>query len=117
MARLHAEGTGARLQILASVSAIGLCACTLQSRDSYIWGQALIGFVFGSQYAEAWLPLMILCGAGLATSTVGIAIAVLHASGNERDVTLSFAASLVTGAICLPVWSRSMEAPELPPRS
>lgn len=85
VAKLHAEGQMERLQriILRSTRAImGI------SIPAFVilcfWGKQIINFVFGQQYEDASLALVIMCAGQIVNASVGSVAIVLNMTGNER---------------------------------
>jgi O-antigen/teichoic acid export membrane protein len=95
-ARLHAAGEHGRLQRLASAMTVATLLPTVAiALTLWLVGVPLITFLFGAEYAGAWLVLMVLALAGIANSFFGVTPAILFATGHERQVTSAFAAGLL----------------------
>ena len=109
IARLHAAGDRAQLQAILRRSALLLLVaqCAIFAA-ALVLGKPFILVVFGPAYAEAWMPLVILCFAQVVASAFGISLAVLTMCGGERALfrayALSVAASVLAAIPLTMVW-------------
>lgn len=102
--RLAASGDLRRLQRLASVMTVTTLLPTVAILALlWLFGVPLITFIFGADYAGAGPVLVVLGTAGVLNSFFGVTPAILFATGHERQVTIAFAAGLVTLAALLVV--------------
>lgn len=70
-------------------------------------GAPLLALVFGDEYRDSSMPLLVLCIGNLISAAFGAAAAVLNMCGHERRVTRAFALSLlvaVPAAVPLVAW-------------
>ncbi|HET7663224.1 MAG TPA: oligosaccharide flippase family protein [Rhodanobacteraceae bacterium] len=86
----------AALQHAFTLSArLGLAAAAPVAVIYLVFGRALINLVFGTAYAEAWLPLMILVAGYVVNAAVGSATVALYMSGHERNVLTAVAVGVM----------------------
>ena len=98
VATLHAEGDRARLQLLATGSAVVMLACTLAlTAVIYFFGAELIALFFGEAFRSAWPVLVALGIAYTVNAFFGSAATILNMTGQERVVATAYVAGLVVG--------------------
>jgi O-antigen/teichoic acid export membrane protein len=103
ISRLHAQSDQARLQRLLSwVAAATTLAVALLALPFFVAGRPLLGRLFGHEFADSNLPLLILCGGVIANAFFGLNAQVLNMTGHEQRVTQAFAMSLVALALVAP---------------
>ena len=102
-AQLHAAGNRAELQRLLGWSAAAMTAFTaVATLVVALAGQPVLTFVFGTGYAGASLPLLLLTAAFLINASGGCGWVLLAMSGGERALSRSYAVA-VPVAIALAV--------------
>ena len=100
IARLHAADDLSALQaILRRACLLLLVAQFAIFAAALLVGQWFIVAVFGAAYADAWLPLVLLCFAQVVASAFGVSLAVLSMCGGERILFRAY--SLSVGASVL----------------
>ncbi len=107
IARLHQAGELRKLQHVVSVTArMAFALSAMITLVLVAFGQPLLSFVFGNAFAEAYLPLGILCLGQVALAYAGWSVLLLNMSGNERitaKVTaIGAAANVAANAILIP---------------
>jgi O-antigen/teichoic acid export membrane protein len=107
--RLHSQGDKVRLQALARMSArVSLLFALPVLIVCVIWGEWLLGFVFGSRFAEGYVALVILAAGYCFSVAAGLANLLLNMTGHERDTAHGvFVAVIVNAALTLaltPTW-------------
>lgn len=107
LSRLHAAGDKLGLQRLLSWSAGAMCAIMLPlAVGAWFLGKPAIELVFGTQYADAWLPLFLLALAQLTYAFFGMGPILLAMCDGERDLIRIYAIAVgcaVAAAIPLTV--------------
>jgi len=72
VAQMHARGDRTELQKLMRWVALGMVACTtLVSAPFFVGGEYLLATLFGAEFAEAAVPLSILCGGWIISGAFG----------------------------------------------
>ena len=109
MARLFAEDDRRRLQHLCSSSAQTMAAAVLgMSLLLALWGDDLLSWLFGEEFAPALPALLLLCGGVFVSAAFGPNATLLNMTGHERRVTRAMAIGLVVNlALVLalvPLW-------------
>lgn len=109
VARLYAEGDNRRLQHLCVRTAqLMTAAVTLLTLPLLFWGEPLIAFVFGPDYAPADTALLILAAGQIATAAFGIHGVLLNMTGYEHHATRAISWGLLTGVVLtlalVPIW-------------
>jgi len=95
LARLHFEGRTAQLQRLLGIAALLMLGAAIAATAFIaLAGQWLITFLFGADYAGAWLPLLILCIAQSAGAFFGVAFILLGVAEGERELARAFLVSV-----------------------
>lgn len=101
LARLHDAGDKAELQKLVRLAArVNLAAALFMTLLVGIAGRDLLGFLFGQEYRDSWIPLLILCGGQVVSGFFGVGFVLLPMAHAERELTLCFALSVVIGIAC-----------------
>ena len=104
IARLHAQGDTDRLQRLLSWFALGMTCCTLLLTLPFIVaGTPLLSFVFGEEFGEANMALLVLCGSIVISSFYGANAALLNMTGHQSRVTRATGVSLALLVLTSPV--------------
>ena len=109
MARLFAEDDRRRLQHLCSSSAQAMGAAVLgMSLLLALWGDDLLSWLFGEEFAPALPALLLLCGGVFVSAAFGPNATLLNMTGHERRVTRAMAIGLVVNlalvVALVPVW-------------
>lgn len=112
MARLHAIGDIDRLRKITALGALASTAMTLPVLAVFlIGGSALIGFVYGHEYKDAFMPLAILVSGQTINAMFGCVGALLGMSGQERDaakwLSVSVAVNILGALILVPFFGMS----------
>ena len=98
VATMHAQGDRARLQLLATGSAVVMLASTLALTAAiYLFGAELIALFFGEAFRSAWPVLVSLAIAYTVNAFFGSATAILNMTGQERVVVIAYVSGLVVG--------------------
>jgi O-antigen/teichoic acid export membrane protein len=104
IARLYAQGDTVRLQRLLTRFAAGMTLGTLcLSLPFFIAGSSLLSFVFGKEFSEANVVLLVLCGSAVINSFFGVNAALLNMTGHQSRVTRALFVSLVMLVVCTPL--------------
>lgn len=104
---LFAAGDRDRLQKLLSWTSAGMVAGTaLLSAPFFFAAPFAIRLVFGDEFAEAAVPLQILCAGALLTASAGTAGTLLNMTGHETSVRRASFQSLLLLMVLLPplIW-------------
>ena len=107
VSELFAKGEKERLQRLISKSMVAVLAFALPvALGLILGGKWLIPFVFGQDYAPAYIPLVILCLAQLVNAGMGSVGLILNMAGLERftarGVAIAAVASVVLNVSLIP---------------
>jgi O-antigen/teichoic acid export membrane protein len=98
IAELHRAGDSARLQKIARTSAQVCFGSTLIiTLGLYLFGQSVIVLLFGSEYAGAWLPLVLISLAYTIQGFFGNQTTIMNMAGEEKAVLSAFLVSPVIG--------------------
>ncbi len=105
LARLHFERRPQPLQRLLGLAALAMLGAALAGTAVVaLFGQWLITGLFGADYAGAWLPLLILCGAQSVGAFFGVAFVLLGVAEGERDLARAFIVSVaLSSAAAVPL--------------
>jgi O-antigen/teichoic acid export membrane protein len=96
LARLFERGDHSKLQSLLRTSAqVNFAAALIGLLFVALVGREFLSFAFGSEYVEAWLPLLILCAYLAVVGFFGVGLVLLPMVGAERELTIAFAISIV----------------------
>jgi len=109
LARLFAERDFDRMQQLCTRSAQATAVAGLALTLPFLfWGEELITFAFGAEFAPALPALLLICGAGILHAAFGPNSTILNMSHHEGRVTraalLGLVASAMAAAVLLPAW-------------
>lgn len=100
LAQLFAEGNVAKLQRTTSYAAAAMFGGgLLLSLPLFVAGRPILELVFGAEYGDAVLPLLLLCGGQVVSAFSGPNSTLLNMTGHERRVTRAFVASLVINLV------------------
>jgi O-antigen/teichoic acid export membrane protein len=107
MARMHSSGELDALQRLTSLGAAISSAMTLPVLLVFILGgRQLIGLMYGSEYVDAWAPLVILVLGQAVNVLFGPAALLLNMSGHEQTAArwlgVSTVLNVVLGLVLIP---------------
>lgn len=110
VARLFAEGDNRRLQQLCTRSAqMMTVSVVMLTIPLVLWGEQLISFVFGADYAPAAPALLILAAGQVVTAAFGLNAGLLTMTGHEHRVTRAMLWGLLVGVALtvtlVPVWA------------
>lgn len=101
LARLHRHGTREELQALLSKASASLFAILLPLTIlAYLLGKPVVGFVFGQEYASAWLPLFVLCLGQLLFGFFGMGPILLAMCDDERALFKIYLIAVATAIVC-----------------
>ena len=104
IARLHAQGDKCRLQRLLGWFALGMTCCTLLLTSPFIVaGAPLLSFVFGEEFGQANVALLVLCGSALISGLYGANAVLLNMTGHQSCVTRASAVSLALLVLTAPL--------------
>lgn len=96
MSALYSIGDRSRLARIVRLTGLaGLGGCLFTSLVFLVWGHGLIRLVFGTAYALAWSPLMILAVGQTANAGAGPVGLVLNMTGHETDAFAGLAVAAV----------------------
>jgi len=88
VARLHAQCNHVRLQHLLSWLALGMTSCTLLlSLPVVFQGEPILSLIFGDEFGEASLVLLVLCVGAIINSFFGVGFVLLNMTGHQSYVT------------------------------
>lgn len=108
IARLYQQGDMVRLQRLVKYTARVILSFSLPATLLFlVFGQALLLLLFGSEFAAAYIPLIILCAGQTVNSATATVAALLNMTGHERDVAFAVAFGAIvnlTAALILLPW-------------
>jgi O-antigen/teichoic acid export membrane protein len=90
--RLQLVASGAALTIFASTGAGTLCLC--------LFGQPLVGLIFGKAFLQAWFPLTLMGVAYTVNGFFGAGTIFLNMCGHERTVAAVYAMRPALGICC-----------------
>jgi O-antigen/teichoic acid export membrane protein len=100
VSRLHDFGSRVELQRLLRIVSAGSCAVLLPMLVVLLlFGRPLVEIVFGDAYADAALPLAILCAAQLVFGFFGMGPILLAMVGGERPLTLIYVVAVGAGVV------------------
>lgn len=103
IARLHAQGDHAKSQRLLSWIALAMVSGTLALTLPFIVaGGPLLSFVFGEEFVNANVVLLVLCGSAVINGFFGANAALLNMSGHQSRVTRASMVSLAIIALTEP---------------
>ena len=86
IAHLHAEGDKRRLQQMVTKSSRGILSITLLIVAAIILlGHVFLSVVFGPEFTDAYVPLVILAIGQLVSVSAGSVASLLNMTGHERD--------------------------------
>lgn len=108
-ASLHAEGARERLQRVVTLAARAMLALSVPvAVVLVVWGEPLIRFVFGAEFAPGATALAILAGAQLVNVAAGPVGTMLMMTAYERTtavgVGVGTAVNVTLNAVLIPVW-------------
>lgn len=94
-ASLYAKGDKALLRQLVSWTAVGMVGGVVAlSLPFFTLGDIALTTLFGTEYAQSLLPLLILLGGNLISASLGPNSTLLNMTGHERRVTRAFTVAL-----------------------
>lgn len=95
LAQLHQSGECEKLQSVVGMAALAnTIAALIGTAIIVIGGRGFVSFVFGSDYAAAFIPLIILCLSQVASGLFGVGFVLLPMAGGEHELKFSFAISV-----------------------
>jgi O-antigen/teichoic acid export membrane protein len=98
VSRLHRFGERAELQKLLRLASGSMCAILIPMLlVLLLFGRPLVELVFGAVYGDAWLPLVVLCGAQVVVGFFGMGPILLAMAESERHLTLIYIAAEALG--------------------
>lgn len=108
-ARLHAQGDALRLQRLVTFSArVAFFAAFPLVLVFALWGSEIVQLLFGIDYVNAYMPLLILGVGQLINAMFGHVGILLNMTGYERDTTRGMAiaagSNVVLNLVLIPLW-------------
>lgn len=108
IARLYQQGDMVRLQRLVKYTARVILSFSLPATLLLVvFGQALLLLLFGSEFAAAYIPLIILCAGQTVNSATATVAALLNMTGHEQDVAFAVALGAIinlTASLVLLPW-------------
>jgi O-antigen/teichoic acid export membrane protein len=109
VAQMFAKGEKELLQRIISKGGLFTVAFALPvSLILILGGEWIIPFIFGHEFSDAYLPLVILCVGQLVNAGVGSVALVLNMAGLERltarAMVISSVSGLVFNAVLIPFW-------------
>ncbi len=107
IAKLYVQGAQEKLQKMITWSARMVLAMALPVAVIFwLYGKEIINLVFGSDFSQAWTPLVILSCGQLISAAAGSVGYILNMTGHERDVmvgvTLAAAVNIVLNWFLIP---------------
>lgn len=100
VSRLHRFGQRAELQQLLRTASAGMCAALVPMLIILLlFGRPLVQLVFGPAYADAWLPLALLCAGQLVFGFFGMGPILLAMADSERHLTVIYLVAVGTGIV------------------
>ncbi|KUR78193.1 hypothetical protein AQZ49_07620 [Novosphingobium sp. FSW06-99] len=100
VAKLYRKGDKAALQKLLTSVSLAISALSLAMLGGLvIIGKFAVMLVFGGAYAQAWVPLVLLCAGQMLYSLFGMGPILLAMCGEERALTAIYAISLTCGIL------------------
>lgn len=81
----------AQLRHFARLAFFSACALSL---PIFFFGEKLLGVMFGHAYEVAWMPLVILCGAQIASAAVGVVGITMTMAGRYTEIVTALTAAL-----------------------
>lgn len=108
-ARLHAQGDALRLQRLVTFSARAAFFTALPLVLVFVlWGTGIVRLLFGINYVNAYMPLLILGVGQLINAMFGHVGLLLNMTGHERDTTRGMAiaagSNVLLNLVFIPLW-------------
>jgi O-antigen/teichoic acid export membrane protein len=109
VARLYNSGEMEKLQRVITLSTRMVAAISFPVALVFIvWGEDIIGQVFGEEYAEAALALTILCLGQLVNASAGSVAVILNMSGHDKQtlygVIVALSTNLVLSVLLIPLF-------------
>lgn len=109
LARLHAQGDRARLQQLVTLSIRAILLLALPLVLVFIlFGEDILGLIFGAEYTPGYKPLVILALGQLVNAATGPVGALLNMTGHERDtlrgIGVAAAINIALNAFLIPFY-------------
>jgi len=109
IAQLYATGDMKRLQKMITRSSQAVTAIAVPAVIViFLFGKPIIRFLFGAEYTDAHLPLMILAVGQLVNASTGSVGSLLNMTGHEHDtmrsIMIAVAINLVLNFSLTPVW-------------
>lgn len=99
-ARLHAAGNMLELQRAVTLSSRASAAVALPAALALIfWGEPILTFVFGREYAGGAIALGILAAGHLLNASMGVLGGLLNMTGHERDTARGVAIAAVVNIV------------------
>jgi len=107
VSRHYRFGEHAELQRLLRTASASMCAVLVPMLVVLVlFGRPLVLLVFGNVYADAWLPLTVLCAAQVVLGFFGMGPILLAMADSERHLTLIYlvavSAGMVAAALLIP---------------
>lgn len=104
IARLHAQKDHVHLQRLLGWLSLGMTGSTIAMALPFvIWGDKLLGFVFGDEFAASNPILLVLCLSTTLTAFFGVNAVLLNMTGHQKRVTRASWISLSVMGVLGPV--------------
>jgi O-antigen/teichoic acid export membrane protein len=103
ISRLYASDDKERLQrVLSWVATFSVLGVAVTTLPFILFGSQILTLVFGSDFASANVPLLVLSGGSMVGSMFGAGVIVLNMTGHEKRVTRAFGLSLLALGALLP---------------
>lgn len=107
IARLYVQGAKEKLQRMITWSARVVLATALPVAFLFwLYGEEFVNLVFGSEFRQAWTPLVILSCGQLISAAAGSVGYILNMTGHERDVmvgvTIAATVNIVLNWLLIP---------------
>lgn len=100
ISRLYATGEHERLQYIVTYSARAILFLTLPVVAVFIlFGSYILETVFGPEYSEGYMALVILCLGQLVNAGMGSVVLLLNMTGYERDTAMGFAIAAIVAVV------------------
>ncbi|MFP4474784.1 MAG: lipopolysaccharide biosynthesis protein [Desulfatibacillaceae bacterium] len=109
LARLYATGEMSGLRELVTKSArVSLAGALPAAIVFWLFGDSLLGWVFGPEFRSGYVPLAVLCLGQVVNASAGSVGFLLNMSGHERDtamgVTVAAVSNIVLNGVLIPMY-------------